>query len=77
MVMVDQPMKRGKRTVQTVVEFPCPKCNSIDRRDGQNKIPQLEMVLENKKWMVTCHKCDFKESIFSDTFRDRGNYNSR
>ena len=26
--MVDQPMKLGKRTVQTVVNYPCPKCNS-------------------------------------------------
>lgn len=54
-------------------EKPCPKCNSIDRKDGQNKIPQLEMVLENKKWMVTCYECDFKESIFSKTFRNSGN----
>ena len=56
---------------------PCPKCNSIDRRDNQNDIPQLDMVLENKKWMVICHECNFKESIFSKLFRNRGNYYSR
>ena len=50
MVMVDQPMKLGKRTVQTVAEFPCPKCNSqleaveySGHSYGQKSLPSVSL----------------------------------
>ena len=52
MVTVDQPMKRGKRTVQTVVEFPCTNC--------QKPFDEVEFAGYDNQFGFTCEDCGIK-----------------
>ena len=73
MVTVDQPMKLGKRTVQTVVEFPCPKC--------QKPFDEVEFAGYDYQFGFSCDDCgvvmeptDAKDYAFDCLNRYTDNY---
>ena len=73
MVTVDQHMKRGKRTVQTVAEYPCPSC--------QKPLQQVEFAGYDYQFGFYCDDCgnemqpeDAREYAFDYLNRYTDNY---
>ena len=49
-ITVSQRIKRGKRTAQTVADFPCPKC--------QKTLQQVEFAGYDYKFGFYCDNCE-------------------